>query len=92
MIISAVIYGFLRTPKCGNLSDLDRIYEDQAWYLPPILNFLGLVPWRESITMIVALAAYLRASKLAQMGEGLGSLSRRSSKAPHKSDDGGLRI
>ena len=58
MIISAVIYGFLRTPKCGNLSDLDRIYEDQAWYLPPILNFLGLVPWRESITMIVALAAY----------------------------------
>jgi hypothetical protein len=70
MIISAVIYGFLRTPRCGNLSDLDKIYADRAWYLPPILNFLALVPWRESIAVIVALAAYLRASKLPRWGKG----------------------
>jgi hypothetical protein len=68
MIISAVIYGFLLTPKSGNISDLDKIYVDQAWYLPPILNFLALVRWRESITMIVALAAYLRGIETAHMG------------------------
>jgi hypothetical protein len=68
MIISAVIYGFLLTPKSGDLSALDKIYVDQAWYLPPILNFLALVRWRESMTTIVALAAYLRGIETAHMG------------------------
>jgi hypothetical protein len=69
MIISSVIYGFLLTPKgISSIPDpkIDN-YHDLAWYLPPLLNFLALVRWRESVLLIMALSDYIKGIERASM-------------------------
>jgi hypothetical protein len=57
MIISAAIYGFLLAPQ---MPDANDGYRGLAWYLPPLLNLLALIRWRESVKLIIALSIYIR--------------------------------
>ncbi|MEA2839797.1 MAG: hypothetical protein QOF41_1127 [Methylobacteriaceae bacterium] len=59
ILADAAIYGVLVFPKEGQNAGSQALHQ-LAWFLPPIIGFLALIRWRESVTMIDYLAEYLR--------------------------------
>ena len=45
---------------CLNALKLGPLFDNWAWYLPPIINLLAFIRWRESGLLIELLAKYLR--------------------------------
>ncbi len=60
--LAALKSGSLDALKAGCLSalKLGSLFDNWAWYLPPIINLLAFIRWRESGLLIELLAKYLR--------------------------------
>jgi hypothetical protein len=59
VLADAALYSVLVFPKPEQYGG-DQVLHNLAWFLPPIIGFLALFRWRESIMMIGDLAAFLR--------------------------------
>jgi len=57
ILADAAIYSVLMFPKD---EAPDALLVDLGWVLPPVIGFLALIRWRESVTMIETLAEFLR--------------------------------
>src|SRR5215210_2539473 len=59
ILADAAIYGVLVFPAKDH-TVAEPLLERFMWFLPPIIGFLALIRWRESVVMIETLAEYLR--------------------------------
>jgi hypothetical protein len=74
VLATGAIYSFLLTQHCSFAHSLHTAcklqnaeYVQLAWYLPPIINLLAFIRWRDSALLIEMLAAYLRKAEVSLM-------------------------
>jgi hypothetical protein len=59
VLADAALYSVLVFPKPEQYGG-DQTLRNLVWFLPPIIGFLALIRWRESVRMIDHLAEFLR--------------------------------
>ncbi len=62
LLADAAIYSFVLAPEKIDFRAMHRLGW-LVWYLPPMLAFLALIRWRESLKMIGHLAEYIQSDR-----------------------------
>lgn len=68
IVADAFIYGLLVVPPREQVVQ-DKFLFQFLWFIPPMIGFLALIRWRESVKMIETLAEFLRRREAELFGD-----------------------